>query len=84
VKTLENRIALVGIMVENTESIPALNDILHSCMQYVKGRMGVPHAGGRIQVISVVIEAPADVINSISGKIGRLDGITAKTIYAKQ
>jgi putative iron-only hydrogenase system regulator len=80
----ENRIALLGIMVENTDSIPELNEILHDCMQYIKGRMGVPHAGGKIQVISIVLEAPADVINTISGKIGRLEGVTAKTIYAKQ
>jgi putative iron-only hydrogenase system regulator len=80
----ENRIALIGIMVENTDSISALNGLLHDYMQYIKGRMGVPHAGGRVQVISVVLEAPADKINTLSGRIGRLEGITAKTIYAKQ
>jgi putative iron-only hydrogenase system regulator len=71
-------------MVENTDSIPELNEILHDCMPYIKGRMGVPHAGGRIQVISVVLEAPADKINTMTGKIGRLDGVTAKAIYARQ
>jgi putative iron-only hydrogenase system regulator len=80
----EKRIALVGIMVENTDSIAGLNELLHEYMQYIKGRMGVPHAGGRVQVISVVLEASADKINTLSGKIGRLDGVTAKTIYAKQ
>lgn len=80
----ENRIALVGIMVENTGSIARLNDILHEYAQFIKGRMGVPHAGGKIQVISVVLEAPADRINTLSGRLGRLDGVTAKTIYAKQ
>lgn len=80
----ENRIALVGIMVENTDSIPRLNEILHEYAPFIKGRMGVPHAGGRIQVISVVLEATADKINTLSGRLGRLDGVTAKTVYAKQ
>lgn len=80
----DNRIALVGIMVENADSIAQLNDILHEYAQFIKGRMGVPHAGGKIQVISVVLEAPADRINTLSGRLGRLDGVTAKTIYARQ
>lgn len=80
----DNRIALVGIMVENIGSIAQLNDILHEYAQFIKGRMGVPHAGGKIQVISVVLEAPADRINTLSGRLGRLDGVTAKTIYARQ
>ncbi|MCD8095530.1 MAG: iron-only hydrogenase system regulator [Ruminococcus sp.] len=79
-----DRIALVGIMVENIESIPALNELLHENMRYIKGRMGVPHAKGEVQVISVVLEAPADKINTLSGRLGRLDGVTAKTIYAKE
>ncbi|MCD7741201.1 MAG: iron-only hydrogenase system regulator [Ruminococcus sp.] len=79
-----NRIALVGIMVENTDSVAKLNEILHEYMDCIKGRMGVPHAGGRIQVISVVLEASADRINTLSGRLGRLDGVTAKAIYAKE
>ena len=79
-----NMIALIGIMVDNTDSIPRLHDLLHGCAEYIKGRMGVPHAGGRIQVISVVLEAPADKINALSGALGRLEGVTAKTIYAKE
>lgn len=81
---MENRIALIGIMVETPDSVHELNSILHEYSGYIKGRMGVPHAGGRLQVISVVLEAPSDKINAISGRIGRLDGVTSNTIYAKQ
>lgn len=81
---MENRIALIGIMVESPDSVAELNAILHEFSAYIKGRMGVPHAGGRIQVISVVLEAPADKINAMSGRIGRLTGVTSNTIYAKQ
>lgn len=79
-----DRIALVGIMVDDSDSIPELNSILHDYSQYIKGRMGVPQAGGRINVISIVLKAPVDMINTMSGKIGRLNGVTLKTIYAKE
>lgn len=78
------RIALIGIMVENPASIPALNELLNEYAHYIRGRMGIPQAGGRINVISITLEAPADVINSLCGSLGRLDGVTAKSIFARE
>ena len=71
---METRIALIGIIVENPESIEALNHLLHEYGKYIIGRMGIPYR--------VAIDAPQDVINAQSGKIGRLDGIGAKTVYS--
>ena len=81
-KTMETRIALIGIIVENPASIEALNHLLHEYGNYIIGRMGIPYREKKVNIISVAIDAPQDVINALSGKIGRLDGIGAKTVYS--
>lgn len=80
---MENRIALIGIIVENKESTPRLNAILHEYAQYIVGRMGIPNAKNGIAVISIVIDAPENVISALSGKIGMLPHVSAKTMYSK-
>lgn len=79
---METRIALIGIMVENADSVEALNQILHEYRQYIVGRMGIPYKERGVNIISVAVDAPQDVINAMSGKIGRLEGITAKAVYS--
>ena len=79
---METRIALIGIIVENIESVEQLNALLHEYREYVVGRMGIPYREKSVNIISVAIDAPQDKINALSGKIGRLKGITAKTIYS--
>lgn len=79
---METRIALIGIIVENMESITQLNNLLHEYGSYIIGRMGIPYREKSVNIISVAIDAPQDIINALSGKIGRLDGITAKTVYS--
>lgn len=80
---METRIALIGIIVEEIELAPQLNSILHEYEKYIIGRMGIPHRSRDVSVISIVLDAPNDVINSLSGKIGMLKGISSKTIYSK-
>lgn len=79
---METRVALIGIIVENVESTPQLNQLLHEYGSYIIGRMGIPYRERKVNIISVAIDAPQDVINALSGKIGRLEGITAKTAYS--
>jgi len=81
---LETRIALIGIIVEDTSATEKLNNILHDYGQYIVGRMGVPYRDKEVCVISVIIDATNDIISSLSGKLGMLDGITVKTIYSKK
>ena len=81
---METRVALIGIIVENEASVAALNDLLHQYAPYIIGRMGVPYRQRGVNVISVALDAPQDVISALSGKIGRLEGITAKTVYAPE
>lgn len=79
---METRIALIGIIVEKQDSIEQLNHLLHEYGTYIVGRMGIPYRERGINIISVAIDAPQDMINTLSGKIGRLDGISAKTVYS--
>ena len=80
---METRVALIGIIVEKPESVEALNQILHENGRYIIGRMGVPYRKKNISVISVAVDAPQDIINAISGKLGRLEGISVKTLLSK-
>lgn len=79
----ETKLAVIAVVVEQPESVRALNELLHVYSRFIIGRMGVPHRERGISLISVAMDAPADVISSLSGKIGRLSGVSAKVAYSK-
>ena len=80
---MENRIALLGIIVENKEVTDRLNDILHEYADYVVGRMGIPYRERGISIISVVLDAPESAVSALSGKLGMLEGVSVKAVYSK-
>jgi putative iron-only hydrogenase system regulator len=80
---MESRVALIGIIIENRDSAEQINGLLHQYADYIIGRMGVPYPKRGISIISVCIDAPGDVISSLSGKLGMLPGVNSKTIYSK-
>ena len=80
---METRVALIGVIVENPDSVENLNNLLHQNAEYIIGRMGVPYSKRGMSIISIAVDAPADVISSLSGKLGMLPGVNTKTIYAK-
>jgi len=80
---METRTALIGIIVENQDSVDRLNAILHEYQSYIIGRMGVPHPQKGISIISIAIDADADIISALSGKLGALPGVNTKTILSK-
>ena len=80
---MDSRVALIGIVVSESESVSRLNELLHENAGYIIGRMGIPYEKAGVSIISVAIDAPVDVINSLSGKLGALKGVTSKTIYQK-
>lgn len=80
---METRIALIGIIVESKEAIEKLNTILNEYSQYIIGRMGLPYPKKNVSIISIVMDAPNDAISALSGKLGMLPHISAKTIYSK-
>ena len=79
---METRIAVISIIVEKQESVSILNEILHQYSQYVIGRMGIPYRQRKVSIISVAVEAPQDVISALSGKLGRMDSVSAKAAYS--
>lgn len=79
----ETRLAQIGIIVTEKESVAVLNGILSEYGDYIIGRMGLPLRERGINVISIVIDAPGDVINALTGKIGSLSGASAKSLFAK-
>ncbi len=78
------RIALIGIIVSDKNSVVKLNELLSQFAEYIIGRMGLPHKEKDISIISIVIEAENNIISSLSGKLGMLDGVSVKTIYHKE
>ncbi len=80
---METRIALIGIIVENTEMVDTINQLLHEYGEYIIGRMGIPYKVKKLNIIGIVIDAANKTISSLSGKLGMLDGISVKTVYSK-
>ena len=80
---MENRIALIGIIVESADNVNQMNELLSEYGEYIVGRMGVPYRAKNISVISIVVDAPNTVISTLSGKLGMLKGISTKTVYSK-
>ncbi|MBR5409784.1 MAG: iron-only hydrogenase system regulator [Clostridia bacterium] len=79
---METRVAVMSIIVENYASVEKLNALLHDCADYIIGRMGIPYRAKSINIISIAIDAPADVISALSGKIGNLPGVSVKTAFS--
>lgn len=79
---MDTRVAVISIIVEKGSATDELNALLHEASEYIIGRMGIPYRKRGINIISVAIDAPQDVISALSGKIGRLPGVTTKTAYS--
>ena len=80
---MENRVAVLSIIVENEDAVGELNELLHRFSKYIIGRMGIPYRQKSINIICIAIDAPNDEINSLTGSLGRIKGITAKATYSK-
>lgn len=80
---MDSRVAIIGIVVEPEGDVEELNRVLHQYGNHIVGRMGIPHHKRGINLISVVMDAPADVISALSGKLGMLRGISSKALYSR-
>jgi len=78
----ETRVAVISIIVEDKDAVSTVNDLLHGIADYVIGRMGVPYRKRSISIISVALDAPQDVISAVSGKLGKVPGVSCKTAYS--
>ena len=80
---MDTRISVISILVEDPEAVGKVNDLLHDCAQWIRGRMGLPCREKGVNVICVVIDAPMDVTSALSGRLGMLRGVSAKTISSR-
>ncbi len=80
---MDTRPAVIAIIINDNDSVTELNALLHEYADYIIGRMGIPYKQKGICIISVAIDATQDIINTLAGKIGRIKGVTAKTVYSK-
>ena len=79
---METRVAVMGIIVEESTAVEGLNALLHQYAEYIIGRMGIPYRKRGVSIVSIAIDAPQDVISALSGKIGKLQGVSVKTAYS--
>ncbi len=80
---MDRRIAILGIIVENTDSVERVNELLHEYREFIVGRMGMPYRERGISVISVVMDADTNTVSALSGKLGMTPGVSAKAVYSK-
>ena len=80
---MENKIAIVGIIISDFSAVATVNAILHDNMEYIVGRLGLPYKQRGVSVISIVIDAPQQVLNALSGKLGMINGVTSKVLITK-
>ena len=79
---METRVAVISIIVENSEAVEKLNGILHEYGEYIIGRMGIPYRKRKVSIIAIALDAPQNTISALSGKIGSLSGVSVKTAYS--
>ena len=79
---METRVAVMSILVENSDSVETLSSLLHEYGEFIIGRMGIPYRKRKVNIISIALDAPQNTISALSGKIGKLPGVSVKTAYS--
>ncbi len=79
---MQTRVAVMSAIVENTDSVEKLNELLHQYGEFIIGRMGLPYKAKKINIVSIALDAPQDMISSLAGKLGNLPGVSVKTAYS--
>lgn len=80
---MDNRVSVISIIIKDEDAAGTVNSLLHEFRQYIVGRMGIPYRERKVSIISVVLDAPGDTTSSLSGKLGMIKGVSAKTLTAK-
>ena len=79
---MNSRVAVIAIIIEQVEKSSAVNALLHDCNEQIIGRMGLPYRAKNVYIINIVMDATMDQINALAGKLGRIEGVTAKAVYS--
>ncbi len=80
---MEKKLAVIATVISNKNSVSKVNEVFHLYSDYVLGRLGIPHKERGVSVINVVLDAPQEVLSSLSGKLGMIDGVTSKVLITK-
>ena len=79
---MDSRVAVMSIIVEDMDVVEQVNAVLHEYGEYIIGRMGIPYRARRISIISIALDAPQDTISALSGRIGKMEGVSVKTSFS--
>lgn len=82
-QSLEKRIGVIGIVIENLEHVPQVNDILHQHGNIIVGRLGLPYREKGLNIISLIVDGTTDEIGALNGKLGKIDGVNVKSALSK-
>ncbi len=80
---MESSVAIISIIVKNTKLIEQVNELLHSNGEYIIGRMGLPYREKNLNIICIAMDAPANILNALAGKLGAMEGVTSKVVYGE-
>lgn len=80
---MKSRVAIISIIVKNTKLIEQVNELLHSNGEYIIGRMGLPYREKNLNIICIAMDAPANILNALAGKLGAMEGVTSKVVYGE-
>jgi putative iron-only hydrogenase system regulator len=81
---MANRVAVIAIIAESTQASGEINSLLHEFNSFIIGRMGLPYRERKLNIITIAVDAPQDTINALSGKLGRIPGVTAKAVCSRE
>lgn len=79
---MDSRVAVMSIIIENLDAVEQVNAVLHEYGEYIIGRMGIPYRARQISIISIALDAPQDTISALSGRIGKMAGVSVKTSFS--
>lgn len=80
---MDTRIAVIGIIIEDKDAVEMVNQVLHQYGSFIIGRMGLPYEKKKVNIISIVLDAPADIVSAVSGKLGKIRGVSSKALFSK-
>ena len=80
---MNKRIAVIAIVIDASESVQEVNQVLHEKSSIIIGRMGIPYMERNVSVISLSVDGTPDEISSLTGRLGQIKGVSVKAAISK-
>ncbi|TAM38843.1 CopG family transcriptional regulator [bacterium] len=82
---MQKRLGFIGVIIHNRrKTAPLVNNILTEFGDLIIGRMGIPHVKKEYSVIVVIVDASTDELGALTGKLGKLEGVSVKSALSKE